>query len=298
VGPEPDTVATIQDEPMGSPPDGVDPIVDEEPIRDTDDVTDVVRRVTPETGATDGRSDRPEALKATDGSGASVEPGQPTRVDGATLVARLADAVREDRVSEEDLSVLASAFGPSASQDTRVSHLQSRVSDLEAYTDALEAFIDENGTAQQLFEEVDADLSETRERLADVESRLGTGEEKRSNISKEVEAMSDRVATIEEGLADLGAKLEALHRDLARVDRSHEDLEARVAELGSLEAELDDLRDSMDDEVSDLAATVDSVRETADATRTDVEETISDVEDLREWREQLTSVLGADSTTD
>lgn len=300
VGSEPDTLASVD---SGHPPDEGklrDPQVSESGEDETSELTQVVRRVDEETDEEQSRenSDAAPTAKATDGSGAMVEQAPAQRMDGSKLLSELADAVREDRVPEEDLDVLESAFGTSASQDSRVSHLQSRVSDLEAYTDALEEFIDQNGTAQQIFEDVENDVVVLKDRLDTVETSIEEGAAERAVLDEGLTDATDRLATVEDGFDDIDGRISSLTHDIARIDRAHEELEASMAELEALEDEMDRLKDEMEDEVTNLSASVESVREKAETAMSDLQSTQGDVEDLRTWRDELTTVLGAGSSED
>lgn len=300
---EPDTVSTTEDEETGVLTDSVR---DEEPLRETDELTEVVTRIdeSDESGTEQAEElpgtlrDPPETEKATDGSGTAVEHAQGPRMDGSRVVSQLADAIREERVPEEDLAVLEEAFGKSASQTSRVSHLQSRVSDLEAYTDALEAFIDENGTAQQIFEDLQTDLSETSERLDGMETRLDEGDDERSAIEDELAQTKADVETMEEGLSEMEDSVKAVTQDVARIDRAHHELGESIEDLTDVEEQLADLEDQVDEEIEDLAAAVESVREEATTAKDEVDTMLEDVEELQSWRDQLTNVLSADTGGD
>lgn len=295
VGSEPDTIASV--DPAPHPEEGKlrEPTVSEQTADGKTELTEVVRRVEDETPPAD---DARGTAKATDGSGAMVDQGPAHRVDGAQLISRLADAVQEDRVPEEDLAVLESAIGTSASEESRIAHLQTRVSDLEAYTDALEEFIDQNGTAQQIFEDVEGDVVALDDRLDRVEARIEEGAEERSGLDEDVTDAAKRLGAVEDEIDELHGQIGSLTQDIARIDRAHEELEASIGELEALEEEIDRMQDEMEDEVTNLSAAVESVREKAESARADLETTQGDVEDLREWRDQLSSVLGAETGED
>lgn len=280
VGSEPDTVTNFEPHDHATTEYG-DPEPIEEPLTDTDEPTPVVRRVEEDedgpTNAVDAQADQSTA-KATDGSGATVERAPAPQRDGSDLAAALATALREDRVDDADRETIESALGGSSARDSRVSHLQSRVSDLEAYTDALEAFIDENGTAQEIFDDVETELEATSERITNLEERLERGAEERSAVRQELEDAQDRLRTTEESVDTLEGKIEGVTRAIARIDRSQRELADTM----------ESLEDDLGTEVEDLEEEVDSAREEIDAA-------MDEVDELAAWRDQLTTVLGANA---
>ncbi|MFB6112273.1 MAG: hypothetical protein ABEJ35_07045 [Halobacteriaceae archaeon] len=268
----------------------------EEPVEVVEEVADTTSdetmsaRPTPSVAAEDTDSTEEDAdeptvaaepdlvTPATDGSGATVESSTTGRVDGGTLVARLAEAVRKDRVAEEDLEALRSAIGGSTSHETRVSHLQSRVSDLEAYTDALEEFIDEEGTARQVLEAVEADIEEIEERIAGLERRLDEEAEQRTQLSESLTETTARVDTMEGTFYDVESNLDDMAEQIERLEEEQSELAARVeGTVPDLEGDMQSLKDSMSDVRSDVASTRENI------------------EDLQAWRDQLTSVLSGGS---
>ncbi|MFB6081392.1 MAG: hypothetical protein ABEJ67_01090 [Halanaeroarchaeum sp.] len=173
------------------------------------------------------------------------------------LVAALADEIRSGDVADDDLAVIREAVvQPSASEQVRMEHLQSRVSDLEAYTDALEDFLDENGRARTLLSDLKTDIEDVEDDVDRVRSRVESAQGER-------EALRERVNT----LAD---DLEAIEDATDRLDRLEGDLEAldeRVADAEEATMAVSDLRE-------------------------EVEALQEDVEEFRQWRDQLSSVFG------
>jgi peptidoglycan hydrolase CwlO-like protein len=177
--------------------------------------------------------------------------------DAGDVAGALAEAIRRDEVSDEDMETLDEAFGGlSNSTEVEIDHLQSRVSELEAYTDALEAFLDENGPAQDLLSELEADVASLSEDLGELDASV-------ENAADERETLRERVADVE---ADFGA-------------------------VGDLEDDLDRLRgdvEALDERVADTENAVFDVEDTED----DLDDLEEHVDEIEEWRNQLSDVFG------
>jgi len=104
-----------------------------------------------------------DADPVTETASLDEEPPAAIGFDAGDVAGALAEAIRQDEVSDEDMETLDEAFGGiSGSTEVEIEHVQSRVSELEAYTDALEAFLDDNGPAQDLLAELEADVGSLR----------------------------------------------------------------------------------------------------------------------------------------
>ena len=191
--------------------------------------------------------------------------------DASDLVATLAEAIRNDEVSDDDLATLQDAFGgvPNSTQ-VEIDHLQSRVSELEAYTDALEEFLDEEGTAQQLVTDVEDEVSSLSAELGDLSDELADVEASVEDAAGDRDQLRERVAAVED---DVGA-VEDLREDLERLRGDVDAIDERLADTEDAVMEVDDLEDDLEDLADDLE---------------DVEEHVDEIE---EWRDQLSDVFG------
>lgn len=147
-----------------------------------------------------------------------------------STAARLLADLRDGSVSDAERAALRSELGiedHGASLEARVEYCQSRLSDLEAYADALEAFLDEEGTAQQLLSDLEADLEGMDERLEALEERL------RATVDEQA-TLRGRVDDLEETTADL----DELTEDVAT---AHE----RLDEVADVRADLRAVRDTV-----------------------------------------------------
>ncbi len=226
-----------------------------------------------EVGSTDDdRSDAEpddDAAVAVDDEGAtSDEPD--AAVDSAPaadhgVAEALAAEIRAGDVADGDLDALRDALGTADgdggddarhSVEVQVEHLQGRVSEIEAYADALEAFIDGDGTARELLEDLRADV-ETVEARTDA-------------IERDVETLDREFETLRGEVHDLAADADAVE-DLA------DDLDRLRGDLDALDERVVDVEDG-DDHVADV--------------REDIAGLENDIEEIRQWRDQLTDVFG------
>ncbi|WP_232688468.1 hypothetical protein [Halobacterium zhouii] len=208
----------------------------------------------------------------TDASAGASTGEVPDSFDASDIVGALADAVREDRVSDEDLATLQEAFGgvPKSTQ-TEIEHLQSRVSEMESYTDALKAFIDENGTAQDVLADFESDLETLESDVAAVQDDV-------SSVEGDVADVETEVADADAERADLRQQVEDLESDLEAVSALREDVERLAGDLDALDERVAGAEDlSMD--VEELESDVEAIED--------------DVEAMEEWRDQLSDVFGA-----
>jgi hypothetical protein len=179
-------------------------------------------------GGGSSEPDGTETAGAGAGSGASGGAGA-GRVGGAegSVGAALAAELRNGELADADRELLAAELDTDgASGEVRLSHLQSRISDLEAYTDALEEFIDENGPARQLIED----------------------------LTEQVETIEDELASLDERTSESERAIEALDGD---VEANAEDIDALDRDIADAEAEIDETQAS----VGDLRADIDDINE-------------------------------------
>ncbi|KAB1190046.1 hypothetical protein GJR96_17905 [Haloferax sp. MBLA0076] len=145
--------------------------------------------------------------------------------DADSVVGALVAELSARDLSAEEEAVLRDSLGASSpnSLDVRLEHVQNRVDNLAAYTTALEEFLDENGTAEQVLDDLQTDTAEMREDIERLESALSASKEAIQTIESQVESIEDRMvttSTFEERLSDLDERLV-----------SESALEAQVAEL-------------------------------------------------------------------
>ncbi|EMA11206.1 hypothetical protein SAMN05443574_12220 [Haloarcula vallismortis] len=178
-----------------------------------------------------------------------------SEVQSGAVVATMAQEIRDQNVSPEDVKLLKRALDAVSEaeddgdtggvNDARIQRIQSDVADLRAYTDALEEFLEENGTGEDMIEEFG-------ERLDSFETAL-------ENFQDEVQSATETATAASDQVDDLSEEVESVE-----------------GQLDDLEDDIKTVREEIDD--GELADRID--------------ETESEIEELKEWREQLSSVIG------
>lgn len=169
----------------------------------------------------------------------------------------LAEELRQDQLSDDDRELLREELGVArGSTEARIQHLQNEVSDLAAYTEALEEFIDEEGDAQQLLDDIDG-------RLAGIEDRM-------DDVEEQVAEVEDLVADFDDVVADLSDRMSEFDDRMSEFDD----------EVVEVRDELFGLQTDVSDNVDDIERLEDRVEEIRD-----------DVEEIEQFRDRLTSTL-------
>jgi hypothetical protein len=262
--------------------DGGVTAVDVEAAADADADADVKEEETEEDDADDADADADdtvpsaeaaEALDPRDGEGteaaepeptadveadddaaedADATPDAPTAAAGSSVAAALAAEIRAGTVDDDDVAVLREAFeaeaegGVPTSVDVRIGRLQSQIEDLLAYRDALADFLDENGTAEAVVGEVNAELADLTERVEALDDAVAEADDERATLADDVSAVTDRVDDVADRLETVATDLDDLSTTAERIEDRLDALEDLESDLEDVEAELDDLRDFRD----------------------------------------------------
>ncbi|AEM56844.1 hypothetical protein HISP_06295 [Haloarcula hispanica N601] len=176
-----------------------------------------------------------------------------SEVQSGAVVATMAQEIRDQNVSPEDVKLLKRALDAVSEDnsdaggvnDARIQRIQGDIADLRAYTDALEEFLEENGTGEDM-------IQEFGERLDSFEATL-------EDFEDEVQSATDAATSASDQVDDLSG-----------------DVESVEGQLDALEDDIEAVREEIDD--GELADRID--------------ETESEIEELKQWREQLSSVIG------
>ncbi|WP_336036744.1 hypothetical protein [Halobacterium yunchengense] len=193
-------------------------------------------------------------------------------LEAGDVASALAAAIRNDEVDDDDLETIRSALGgvPN-STEVEIEHLQSRVSELEAYTDALEEFLDEEGTAQQIVDDVEDDVAALSADVEGLSEEVAEVQASVEDAADDREALRDRVAGVEDDLGavdDLVDTVERVRGDVEAIDERLTDAEEAAMTVEDVEDDVDDLED-------------------------DLEALEEHVDEIEQWRSQLSDVFGA-----
>lgn len=156
--------------------------------------------------------------RASDSEGAAA-----TRAGDADVLSTLVAEIEAADPDDPAVAELRDALGidlTRATVEARIEHLQSAVADLEAYTDALEAFIDENGDAQGLLEDLRDEYEGTTTRLDEVESLAEDAHESAESIDDQLDSEIDELrAEVERMESDIEAFSDELSAVVEMRDR-------------------------------------------------------------------------------
>jgi predicted nucleic acid-binding Zn-ribbon protein len=235
----------------------------------------------------------------------TAEPDLPAT---GNVASTLAEEIREGSVSDADLAVLRQELDVALPESTnvRIRHLQSRVEDLAAYTEALEEFIDENGTASQVLENVETfgdeigeldaavdaleseiddvrDSEDERQAIDDLEDGVQALREDHSETSERVAALESEVGSVSENLEATREELREVRADLEGVQELESEIASIREELGAV-SDLEGRLDAIEDLRTDIAAVrteFDELEELVGANTDDLtalDDTLSNVE--------------------
>jgi polyhydroxyalkanoate synthesis regulator phasin len=196
-------------------------------------------------------------------AGADATGPAPAVAEGESLAAALAAEIRAGEVDDAELAELRDALGVTAddSTDARIEHLQSTVGDIDAYTDAIEGFLDEEGDAQTVLRDVQADYEAAIDRVDDVESAV----DRIDDLEAEAEALREDVAeATDDRLTELEADVEALENELADVAEMRDRLTNALGGLGGGYEPTDHETEPAEDGDGDADVDADEVGDTGD----------------------------------
>lgn len=208
----------------------------------------------------------PDIDLATDihGADSDGDEGSAVAAGGGSLAATLAEEIRSGEVPEAEVRVLRDALFEGTpeeagdSTDARIAHLQSAVADLRAYTDAIEEFIDENGGARALLEDLEGSIAEIENSLATVEERTEDTADLTHQVGSDVDDLEEDVQNVYEELDDVHVDVESLEDELETVRSDMGASEEVEDRLGDLEDEVDEIHRELEDlaEMRDRMASV------------------------------------------
>lgn len=185
----------------------------------------------------------------------------------SALAAALAAEIRADQVDQADLDTLRSALdsGVPKSVDVRIARLQSSVADIEAYADALAEFIDEEGTARAVLDDLDQTVEAVEDEVATLTERVDTGDDER-------DAIRDDLAVVDESVDTVDQRVAGVESTVTTIDSTVDELEEDVGRIGDELGETTDLVDDLDADVETLYEQVDDAAAGVEATEARLDE--------------------------
>ena len=245
-----------------------------------------------------GRPDEDdEAVEGDETADETSRSAEPAAAEGE-LAAALAAEIRSGAAEEADVATIGAALDTSVprSVDVRIARLQSSVADIEAYADALSEFIDDEGTARDVLDEID-------ERVEAVESETDALDEAVDAVEETVETVRDTVSGVETDVDDVEADVETLfgETDAAtataesateRADRAHDRIDGVESTLDRFDEEFDDMRDDLAKLDSRLTDAEDRLDEDLDDIRAELDAVDDHLGELDGFRTRLNEAFG------
>lgn len=228
-----------------------------------------------------------------------TEPGDrtATSTSGATgrVIERLLDELETGGVTERERIELRRRLGVDASTSTevRLDHLHSRVDKFAAYTDALESFIDDEGTAETILEELRDEVASLDDRTTELESSL---EERTTDLEARLEEQTATLdASLDHAVADAADERDGLADRLDDLTRSQRETRTDLDDLAdrhAAEAErVDGIAQAVGSNTDDIEQLADDVRGELDALQATVESLESNLGDVTGRFDDLESRL-------
>ncbi|WP_256298201.1 hypothetical protein [Haloarchaeobius salinus] len=199
-------------------------------------------------------SDRPDAASR---SGTAER----ARADDGRLLDELVAELRTG-VPERQRTALRRALGvgPKPSVAVRLRYLSGRVSDLAAYADAIEEFIDEEGTAQQVLEDLDDRLDSLEAEHEELADELGRVEGDLGDTEATVEELGDSLGAVEDAVAELEDSLAAQHE---RLGENRDAIDAQGQKVESNAASIEENADAIAEGERNIALNARDIRQNA-----------------------------------
>ena len=217
----------------------------------------------PTESADDADSDEAEATPEPEPSSDVDDPAPGSAGDAAPesgLAAALAAEIRAGEVAEEDLDTLREELdvGVPRSVDVRIARLQSSVADIEAYADALTEFIDGEGTAREILDELDRKVERVESEMDALDDRVDAADAEREDLRETISGVDDSVHAVS---AEVDGVAERVNGVSDRVDGVADDVSRIDEETAALDEAIDDVDDDIEtlyEEVDDAAASAES----------------------------------------
>jgi uncharacterized phage infection (PIP) family protein YhgE len=170
----------------------------------------------------------------------SADATQPTTGD-FDVVGELAASIRTGSVEDDDLETLRNALveGSGDSVDARIEQLQTDVADLRSYTTALEEFLDDEGDAQVVLNELQSAIDDLRGEVVTVARRT---EENAQRIG----GVDDEVADLAESVDEFESEIDELEEGLDRIEELESSLETVEDQIEQAQDDIESLREMRD----------------------------------------------------
>jgi predicted nucleic acid-binding Zn-ribbon protein len=226
-------------------------------------------------------------------------------VDGETVVARMAAEIRQQQVSADDVKLLRQAFEMAGENGgttaAKVDQIQDDIADLRAYTNALEEFLDENGTANEILDGFEQQVSSFESQLSNLQSSLESNSEQLESVTATVNGFDEDIQSLSNEIDSISEEINSVTERVESVD---EQVDSVTEEMESLSGDVDEVSsqvDTMDDDIAEFESSLDSVESEVEDLQENVtdedvtarmEELEQEISDLQTWQEQIKETFG------
>ncbi|OYR38275.1 hypothetical protein [Halorubrum sp. Hd13] len=270
-------------------------------VDDTEQAAESRADDTTEASDADEAAEAAAATDSTDADDATEESPEsdesaPDPSPESGLAAALAAEIRAGDVADEDLETIGEELdvGVPRSVDVRISRLQSSVADIEAYADALAEFIDGEGTAREILDELDRKVETVESEMAALDDRVDAADADRDDlretvgrvddsvetVSTEVDGVTERVDGVSERVDGVTERVDGVESTVEDVEASVGDVEATVEEVTDDVSRIDAETDALDEALDDVGDDVETLYEEVDDAAAAAEATADRVEDV------------------
>ena len=195
-------------------------------------------------------------------------------VSRGEVVDALIDELRSS--DSENAEALCDLLGRSAPNHLRmrIERTESKVAELDAYTDALREFIDDEGTAERILDDVESVIEELDDRIGQLESQHADVEAVEARVDEfatEMEALCSRLDTVDDRAREANDRSESLATRTETVTTRTETLAARTEKLDSRTENLDSRTESLENRTLGTEERTDAIEERTDRLVDDVD---------------------------
>ncbi|WP_418285079.1 hypothetical protein [Halorubrum sp. DTA46] len=247
--------------------------------------SDEIGETEPDAEALDEADSVDDTDESDDGSEPDADGASQTRPSAtadAGLAAALAAEIRADEVDESDLATLRDELEVSVpkSVDVRIARLQSSVADIEAYADALAEFIDGEGTARAILEDLDETVETVESEMSAIDDRLAAAAADREDLREDVSQVDDSVSSVSSDVDSVGERVDGVTDRVDGVETTVSTVETTVDEVSDDVSRIDDRTTEIGHSVEDLGDDVETLYEQVDDTAAGLESTEDRVDDV------------------
>ncbi|TKX78275.1 hypothetical protein EXE53_22095, partial [Halorubrum sp. SD626R] len=197
----------------------------------------------PEPADEPGLTDAPEP----DDGAATPDEHRPAAGVEDGVAAALAAEIRSGEADPEDIRTIEAELdgGVPRSVDVRIGRLQSSVADIEAYADALAEFIDGEGTAREILEDLNDQIDAVESTVSTLDDRADDAEAARAELRDDVSRVDEAVDDVADDVSEVDGRVDGVESSVESVEASVDSVEASVEAATTDIARIDEETDGI-----------------------------------------------------